>query len=93
MSGPYTTRDALRDASPGLDDTTAFGKMRAKRGDRCSNPGFDDHFTSPCCYADFDGKRNTCPECGAPIVCETEKQPVAVCRIADADEEDDDDQI
>lgn len=59
-----------------------FGKMEAKRGDSCANPGFDDHFTTPCCYADFVGKRTTCPECGAPIVCAADWMPVAVCYIA-----------
>lgn len=68
------------------DDTTAFGRMRAKRGDRCSNPGHDDYFTTPCCYAYFTGKKHKCPECGAPIICEVEQQPVAVCRIPDPDE-------
>jgi hypothetical protein len=67
-----------------------FGIMNVKRGKRCANPGQDNQFTTPCCYADV-GRRDTkCPECGAPIVCEVEQEPVAVCRIADADEEGDD---
>jgi hypothetical protein len=62
----------------------SFGKMGAARGERCSNPGFDDRFTSPCCYAEFsDEDTKACPECGAPIVCEVIQQDVAVCRIAD----------
>jgi len=65
-----------------------FGKMGAGRGERCSNPGFDDRFTTPCCYADLtDEEARQCPECGAPIICEVEQEPVAVCRIADEDEE------
>lgn len=69
--------------------TETFGKMKAERGERCSNPGYDDRFTTPCCYAEVEDEEvRVCPECGAPIVCEVEQQPVAVCRIADADEED-----
>ena len=60
---------------------TTYGKMQAEPGDCCSNAGFDDRFTTPCCYADFTGQRDTCPECGAPIECEVEEQPLAVCRI------------
>lgn len=62
-----------------------FGKMGAARGEHCSNPGFDGRFTTPCCYADFIGERSTCPQCNAPIECEVEQQPVAVCRIARGD--------
>lgn len=67
-----------------------FGKMEAARGERCTNPGFDDRFTTPCCYADLpDGGEGParCPECGAPVICEVEQQPVAVCRIAEEGEE------
>lgn len=66
-----------------------FGKMQVPHGERCRNPGQDDRFTMPCCYADVDEDATTCPQCSAPIVCEVEQQPVAVCRIADKDEEDD----
>lgn len=58
-----------------------YGKMRAAPGDRCSNAGFTDQFTSPCCYADFVGKRTTCPECGAPLRCVVEHVPQAACYI------------
>lgn len=58
-----------------------YGKMGAAVGETCSNPGWDYRFTSPCCYADFEGERSTCPDCGAPIECEVDYQPVAVCRI------------
>lgn len=58
-----------------------FGKMGAKRGEVCRNSGFTDRFTTPCCYADFEGERETCPDCGAPIECEVEHEPVSVCRI------------
>jgi hypothetical protein len=65
-----------------------FGRMAVPRGERCTNPGFDDRFTTPCCYADVtDEDATACPECGAPIVCEVERQPVAVCRIADEDKD------
>lgn len=68
-----------------------FGMIGAERGDVLRNPGFTDRFTTPCCYADIDGKATKCPSCGAPIVCEVEQQPVAVCRIADKDEEENED--
>lgn len=64
-----------------------FGRMEAERGERCTNPGVDDRFTTPCCYADVDEDATECPECSAPIVCEVEQQPVAVCRIAEKDEQ------
>ena len=63
-----------------------FGKMGAKRGERCSNNGFRNRFTTPCCYAELDGKANSCPECGAPIVCFVQMEPVSVCMIADKDD-------
>lgn len=66
-----------------------FGKMGVPRGERCTNPGQDERFTTPCCYTDVGEDATKCPTCGAPIVCEVEQQPVAVCRIADEDEEDD----
>lgn len=66
-----------------------FGKMEAARGERCTNPGQDERFTTPCCYADVDEEAKRCPECNAPIVCEVEQQPVAVCRIAETHEEED----
>lgn len=62
-----------------------FGFNEAPRGERCTNPGFDDRFTTPCCYADVGEDATDCPQCGAPIVCEVEQQPVAVCRIAEDD--------
>lgn len=64
-----------------------FGRMQVPRGERCSNPGQDENFTTPCCYADVTESATRCPTCNAPIVCEVEQQPVAVCRIADTDEE------
>lgn len=72
-----------------LNDATPFGTMRAKRGDRCSNPGEGARWTTPCCYADLTERAKQCPECGAPIVCTVEEEPVSVCRIPDEDEEDD----
>ena len=62
-----------------------FGRMEAERGERCSNNGYGARFTTPCCYADVEDEDPTeCPECGAPIVCEVEYEPVSVCRIAEA---------
>lgn len=72
--------------------TETFGRMEAPRGERCSNPGQDERFTTPCCYADVSEGDKRCPECGAPIVCEVEQQPVAVCRIAEVDEEADEEE-
>ena len=60
-----------------------YGKMQAEWGDRCTNPGVDDRFTTPCCYADVDEDAVFCPECEAPITCSVEFQPVAVCAIGD----------
>ena len=58
-----------------------FGRMGAARGERCSNPGQDERFTTPCCYADVTKYATECPERAAPIECEVEQQPVAVCTI------------
>jgi hypothetical protein len=60
-----------------------YGNMGAKPGERCSNPGRDDRWTTPCCYADVAGDADACPDCGAPITCDVEQQPVAVCTIRD----------
>lgn len=60
---------------------SGYGKMDAAAGEQCSNPGWTDRFTTPCCYADFEGEQSTCPECGTSIECEVEYQPVAVCRV------------
>lgn len=67
--------------------TEKFGKMQAPRGERCTNPGQDTRFTTPCCYADVSEDATMCPDCGAPIECFVEQEPVAVCRIADADDD------
>lgn len=67
--------------------TELFGKMQVPRGERCTNPGQDERFTTPCCYADVSEDATKCPDCGAPIICEVEQEPVAVCRIADEGEE------
>ena len=64
-----------------MSDT--YGKMKAEWGDRCSNPGYEDKFTTPCCYEDVDEDATHCPECDAPIFCAVEQQPVAVCTIGD----------
>lgn len=71
-----------------MSGNETFGRMGAARGERCQNPGRDDLFTTPCCYADVTESATRCPECDAPIVCEVEQQPVAVCRIADEANED-----
>lgn len=59
-----------------------YGKQQVEEGERCTNPGWDDRFTTPCCYEDFhDNDLTECPNCGAPIWCSIESQPVAVCTI------------
>lgn len=67
-----------------------FGKMGAVRGERCTNPGQDERFTTPCCYADVTVHTTQCPDCGAPIKCTIEQEPVAVCTIADEDDGEED---
>ncbi len=64
-----------------------YGKLDAIVGDRCSNAGFEDRFTTPCCYADFEGEQDACPNCGAPIKCTVETQPMAVCTISESEED------
>jgi hypothetical protein len=55
--------------------------MAASVGDSCENVGFTDFFTSPCCYAEFFGKRDHCPSCGAPVKCSVEYVRAARCTI------------
>lgn len=61
--------------------TERFGTMQVGRGERCTNPGQDERFTTPCCYEDVDESATECPKCGAPIECTVEQEPVAVCTI------------
>lgn len=61
--------------------TKTYGKMEAKPGDTCSNGPWSTQFTTPCCYADVKEADTKCPDCGAPIECEFEDQPVPVCTI------------
>ena len=65
-----------------------YGRHDAKPGDRCSNSPGVTIFTTPCCYSDQKHGDRTCSECGAPIACEYEDEPIAVCTIRDLDEED-----
>lgn len=58
-----------------------YGKMGAKPGDSCSNGAWSEQFTTPCCYADVTVHTTECPDCGAPIECEFEDQPIPVCKI------------
>ena len=52
------------------------------------NPGFDDRFTCPACFFDFSDRRATkCPSCDASIKCWVETEPVAMCELVTADEE------
>jgi hypothetical protein len=53
---------------------------------RCTNPGGDNYFTCPACYADhlgyLEGTTTTC-ECGATLRFTVEQQPVAVAEIVE----------
>ncbi len=67
--------------------TQLYGKMQVPDGERCTNPGQDERFTTPCCYADVSEGATACPDCGTPITCTVEQQPVAVCTITVASED------
>jgi hypothetical protein len=55
----------------------------------CSNPGHDNRFTCPNCYEDFKGvSTKECPACKSELHCEVITQPVAVCTLGPADDED-----
>ena len=62
---------------------TKYGSLGVEAGERCSNSPWVEYYTSPCCYADFQGDRDTCPECGTAIQCEIEQQPVRVCTVSE----------
>lgn len=64
-----------------------YGRMDAKPGERCSNSPGVTYYTTPCCYYDLDSPDTKCPECGAPIECETETVEIAVCTIRDEEVE------
>lgn len=55
-------------------------------GKRCTNPGLDNCFTCPACYADhtgyLEGTTAMC-ECGATLRFAIEHQPVAVTEIVE----------
>lgn len=58
--------------------------------EQCSNPGYEDKFTCPACYHDFNGISTTaCPGCGAQIQCRREQQPVCVCELGAAEPDED----
>jgi len=55
----------------------------------CSNPGYDNRFTCPACYHDFeDAKAKECPSCKVALHCAVEQQPVCVCTLGHSDDED-----
>lgn len=58
-------------------------------GHTLTNPGFDDHWTCPNCYADFSGSQHedTIVECacGAHLRCTVESQPVCRTTCVDPD--------
>lgn len=66
--------------------STTYGHQQAKPGDRCTNSPWVTYYTTPCCYADLDSPATECPECGAPIECETENVPITVCTIREDDD-------
>jgi hypothetical protein len=49
----------------------------------CRNPGEDDRWTTPCCYADVYEEVSTCPKCGRSVKCSVDSQTVAVCRLVE----------
>jgi len=67
--------------------TKTYGTMSAKAGDRCTNSPHVEIFTTPCCYSDQTSYDTECSACGAPIRCEYESVPIAVCTIREDDEE------
>mgnify|MGYP001060213772 CR=1 FL=1 len=57
---------------------------------RCTNPGLEDRFTCPGCYEDHFGdpeEITRCEKCKRKLRCSIETQPVAVCELAEDDEE------
>lgn len=58
----------------------------------CKNPGRDDHWNCPRCYADMprcNGHQEgaaICPNCAVELVLSVEHEPVCVARIPDEDE-------
>lgn len=76
-----------------MADRNTFGPMDVSRGEVCRNPGFEDKFTCPGCYADIErtlGKDDVAfvrCECGAPLRLEIEYEPGAVAIVCDEDEE------
>lgn len=56
----------------------------------CSNPGMEDHFTCPGCYQDHVGAPSSitrCTKCGRPLHCYVDSQPVAVCELAEPEQD------
>lgn len=52
--------------------------------DEARNRGFDDYWTSPCCFADIPEKIpgvHDCPDCGRKVTCTVEHEPVALAKI------------
>ncbi|KPU84416.1 hypothetical protein JI58_03850 [Marinosulfonomonas sp. PRT-SC04] len=53
----------------------------------CSNPGRDDYWSCPACYADLPGKDGfhegdaECNECGAILELSVEHEPVSRARL------------
>lgn len=51
-----------------------------------SNPGHDDRWTCPGCYADLPNRRTatvTCQSCDRTVVCTLDSQPVCVATLVD----------
>jgi hypothetical protein len=69
--------------------TKTWGHQEAKAGDRCTNSPHVEIFTTPCCYSDVKEGAEKCPTCGAPIECEYEDVPIAVCTIREEGDTDD----
>lgn len=72
---------------------TRLSSTREPLSTTCSNAGFDDRWTSPCCYAEIEeaGSPGTypCPECGRQVRCTREHQLVCHSELVADGEKDD----
>ncbi|MHB9878276.1 hypothetical protein ACSMXM_01225 [Pacificimonas sp. ICDLI1SI03] len=71
---------------------SAPAKERCRNSDSCGNAGFDDRFTCPSCYQDFNHDIEDedagadyllCENCGDQLRVHVEQQPVATAINAD----------
>jgi hypothetical protein len=63
--------------------------MSERFDDETSNPGWDNKWTCPGCYADLlnaDHGVKTCPCCHRKLILEVRQQPVCVATICEGEE-------